>query len=308
MGRAISRRRPRRYIPSGRSSIGRRSSCRGSDAPPPRRTCSAGRAVFSLVGQGEVRTVHVAHVPQRAKWTAVRGRPLQWPGVAKAGKPSAPTEYQQDGEVWQAEEVRIGGRWQRYFGFVGTEEIHRAPADEIEFDSFYGSQRLDESLAVWIIWPGEVGGEDEHQCTPIVVGGAIPIRLRLMNRKGTDQAVPQFFDAADAKPADGRVAVRTRLWFAPESFGHGSTVHREILEAASKLKWTELKRSRSGPLPFAPTAGKVLGPAERRDAAAFDLAQWFPVEKPGTYHLEFDFDRASKQPKPLHVFMIVRPK
>ena len=37
-----------------------------------------------------------------------------------------------DGWVWQAEEVRRGDRWERYYGFVGPHVIARIPADEIE--------------------------------------------------------------------------------------------------------------------------------------------------------------------------------
>ena len=42
-------------------------------------------------------------------------------------------EYDTDGFVWQAEEVRKGDQWERFYGFVGHHVIARAPAAEIEF-------------------------------------------------------------------------------------------------------------------------------------------------------------------------------
>ena len=39
----------------------------------------------------------------------------------------------QTGLVWQAEEVREGDRWRRYYGFVGRHALTRVPAEEIEF-------------------------------------------------------------------------------------------------------------------------------------------------------------------------------
>ena len=42
-------------------------------------------------------------------------------------------EGMQTGRVWQAEEVREGDRWRRYYGFVGRHALARVPAEEIEF-------------------------------------------------------------------------------------------------------------------------------------------------------------------------------
>ena len=39
----------------------------------------------------------------------------------------------QGGLVWQAEEVREGNRWHRYYGFVGRHVVAQVPAEEIDF-------------------------------------------------------------------------------------------------------------------------------------------------------------------------------
>ena len=39
----------------------------------------------------------------------------------------------QTGRIWQAEEVREGDRWRRFYGFVGRHALTRVPAEEVEF-------------------------------------------------------------------------------------------------------------------------------------------------------------------------------
>jgi hypothetical protein len=40
--------------------------------------------------------------------------------------------YAQEGLVWQAEEDFEGGKWKRYYGFVGKHVIAQVPAEDIE--------------------------------------------------------------------------------------------------------------------------------------------------------------------------------
>ena len=75
------------------------------------------RAIFSLEGEGEIRQVKLPSLPIKAKWI----RPEKAPGGSA-----------EDGWVWQAEEVRKGGQWERYYGFIGRHVIAQVPASSIE--------------------------------------------------------------------------------------------------------------------------------------------------------------------------------
>ena len=91
-----------------------------------------GLALFSLEGEGERRVVPLSPRPREARWLALKTSPYN----ANAGvDPDGPPKiaYLQDGRVWQAEEVRRGGTWVRYYGFVGPHASARVPAAEIEF-------------------------------------------------------------------------------------------------------------------------------------------------------------------------------
>lgn len=79
------------------------------------------RAIFSLEGQGEVRIAKVLDFPIPARWVTLKDYPFERPmsdGVVHH-------EFEQDGWIWQAEEVRKGDRWERFLGFVGPHVIAR---------------------------------------------------------------------------------------------------------------------------------------------------------------------------------------
>lgn len=71
-----------------------------------------GLAIFSLAGEGEARVVALPRRPLRARWGGPRGAT----GVL----------------IWQAEEVRAGGAWRRYYGILAPHALVRAPADQVE--------------------------------------------------------------------------------------------------------------------------------------------------------------------------------
>ena len=98
------------------------------------------RAIFSLAGQGTVRVIPLPKRPIRGRWTTLRKYPFdtqEWD--EKTGKPKTTIDYDQDGWVWQAEEVLVNGQWKRFYGFVGPHEVAKAPAEAIEFPNYpYG--------------------------------------------------------------------------------------------------------------------------------------------------------------------------
>ena len=87
------------------------------DRPATKEDVRAGRAIFSLEGEGETRRVELPPLPIKAKWITPK---------------EAPGDSAEDGWVWQAEEVRKGGQWERYYGFVGRHVIARVPASSID--------------------------------------------------------------------------------------------------------------------------------------------------------------------------------
>lgn len=88
-------------------------------------------AIFSLGTSSPVRQVPLDPLPRPARWITLKDFPITEPSATPDAEPKV--TYQQDGFVWQAEEVQQNGEWVRYYGFVGRHIIARVPASEIEF-------------------------------------------------------------------------------------------------------------------------------------------------------------------------------
>ena len=92
---------------------------------------------------GEPRSAAVAQpsLPINARWTKadVFSDEFRIGQIVDADGHRRPnTAGLQTGRVWQAEEVREGDRWRRYYGFVGRQALTRVPAEEIEFPTPWG--------------------------------------------------------------------------------------------------------------------------------------------------------------------------
>ncbi len=102
---------------------------------------NAGKVIFSLEDvSSERRIVSLMNRPQPARWATLQQFPINrivfqperyLPPFTNTG--DVVTAFDQTGVIWQAEEAKVDGRWQRYYGFVGRHIIARVPAEEIEF-------------------------------------------------------------------------------------------------------------------------------------------------------------------------------
>jgi hypothetical protein len=241
----------------------------------------AGRAIFSLEGEGaEVRVVPLPEVPLRALWTTVEDTPRITQTDSEKGDSQTRRDFDRSGRVWQAEEVRVGDRWKRFFGFVGAHTVRRAPADEIrlyEPPYFWGPVKGRLGAKSTLVNPPKTFEEGVRPGEPLVVS------VRLRNLTGLDQSVPTEFIRPDA---DGKPALRsgitlklTRAEIRPEELVGGLQEPRHAENLAPK------RDAR-----FTPgNATRVIGPAETFEAFRLDLRDWFTVSRPGQYQFGIEF-------------------
>jgi hypothetical protein len=246
------------------------------DRPATREDVAAARAIFSLEGQGETRLARLPALPQRARWVTLKDTPIErtyYPGGITLQK------YDTDGYVWQAEEVRQGDRWERFYGFVGRHVIARAPASEIEFASPFHA------------WGNLEGGLDartelaEPHPDGFDPGRPIVVALQIRNRLGVPRSSPAEFlrPAPDGKPAMRR-GLGLSLWHStargPKS-AFRSVYPDEAIEPVRDAH-------------FDPGDGeRPLAPLEGFEAMRFDLNDWFDLTKPGAYRFRLTCTAAS---------------
>ena len=196
----------------------------------------AGKAIFSLAGEGEARLVPGLSLPQEARWVTLKHRPyLTEKTDRRTGKATVSTEYRQDGHVVQAEEVFKDGKWRRYYGFVGSNHTARVSAEAIEFppeepgwreplqwarlaNSFHARLNVP-PLTVELIddFPPRLAADE-----------ALVFGLSVRNARGVDQASP----APDE-------SVQLRLLYSPEVISRKGAL---VPEAQRQSEWKELPR------------------------------------------------------------------
>jgi hypothetical protein len=257
----------------------------GLDHPATAEEVRRGLAVFSLEGEGNARVWRLPARPLPAKWLTLKENPFptsRW--NPDTGNTENVVEYDQQGLVWQAEEVLKEGRWQRYYGFVGKHQVARVPAEEIEFPGSWAglSRQLDCEARLNLPADGEGSRADRME-----LGKPVVVTFRLRNRGGLEQTVPSvYYRAAEPELHPG---IGLRLAYAPLEMQVAGRTY--LLDEADRT-WEEPPTTRTAHLPSGP-ADRMLAPAEEFTALELDLRDWFDVSRPGLYRFRFAFSAAN---------------
>ena len=241
------------------------------DRPATADDVRAGRAIFSLEGQAEVRMVKVPAFPFKARWLTLKDSPV----TLQRGDGTTYRDYDQDGWLWQAEEVRQGDRWERFFGFVGHHVIAQVPAAEVE---------LTREPFAW----GPLSSGLDARIEPVEArreafasGQPIPMVVRIRNRRGVENTSPKEFLRRDGagRPSLRRGVSLELYYAAPYRAGTGQRpgIPHDVVAA-------------KGMDHFDPgDPAHPLGAFEVFDATQVQLGDWFEVTRPGSYRVRILF-------------------
>ena len=144
------------------------------------------QAVFSLADLGTARVVKLPTYPMHGRWTADKRFPQRNSTVDDiTGKRMEMLSYDQSGVIWQAEEVQVHGRWQRYYGFVGRNVMARIPAEEVELPGDWPWQSLGAGVEGKIVITGQDGKQG-----PFGADEPITMTIALRNCLGVTRMLP----------------------------------------------------------------------------------------------------------------------
>jgi hypothetical protein len=229
-----------------------------------------GDAIFSLAGSGEVRVVPGLKLPLPGRWTALKDRPVRKTRLDQNGKVTTTSiEYEQSGQIVQAEEVFEDGRWKRYYGFAGAYRTAQVPADEIEFQSDFRDSALAPKFHLLLRPPAVPADAVEGFAPNFDETANLTFTLVGHNTSGLDLPLPEpnvrlrlFHSEAGISRQGARTpkAERDEDW-------------REIVGAQKQL-WTP--------------AEKPLTPLEERTVATIELRRWFDLKEPGFYRVRLE--------------------
>jgi hypothetical protein len=234
----------------------------------------ATRAIFSLQREGEVRLVDVGAMPIRAQWNKIDDDSQN----SEHFDLEVRRKLNQQGWIWQAEEVRKGDRWERYYGFVAHHVIARVPAAEMEAAADHrvvSWGRLANGLDVRI----ESAAKEPGYIEP---GQPIVVNVRVRNRRGVENASPREFLQ---RGTDGRLAMRRGVtlsasYWAPTRNGAGRMA---APKPAEELKPKRTDRFDPG------AAARPLAAFAEFGAMQLNLNDWFDLSRPGTYFVRLTF-------------------
>jgi hypothetical protein len=254
------------------------------DHPATAGDVAAGRAIFSLEGKGaEVRRIELPTFPIDARWTKLEVFPNDPPIMRTydaQGHEVPNTEGLQAGRVWQAEEVREGGRWRRYYGFVGRHALTRVAAEEIELPSPWHSG--------WRLLSTDLDARIDIK--DAATTGPVPVEFSFRNHRGVETTAPTDL----VRDAGGAPTIREGIAFrlvresdkpeAPNPFAEPDGGAREKPFPPEEIPSRTLRRHPRGASP------RTLAPAGTANAFQLDLRNLFPIDRPGRYRLGITFD------------------
>ena len=241
--------------------------------PATREDVRAARAIFAIDGQREVRVANVHTLPFRARWITLKDSPMDFTWADG----TVHREYDQDGWIWQAEEVRKGDRWERYFGFVGRHTVARVRAAEIELGVgrfSYDWGRLASGLDARI-------EEAEPHLGGFRSGEPVPMVVRIRNRRGVENTAPTELLR---RGGDGRLALRRGIALAALYTAPGVNLPGQQGGPPAE----ELKPKQTDT--FDPDAAtRRMGAFEKSEAMRLVLNEWFDISRPGAYCIRVAF-------------------
>jgi hypothetical protein len=279
-----------------------------------------GEAIFSLAGQGIARACKMPNLPQRASWTTLK----DYPAVKYVQKPSGESGqglgYEQDGIVWQAEEVQIDGRWRRYYGLVGPHGLARAPAEEIEFlDEPYEWLALTNHVLVGLKPAPDAEERNYIQRAadsdyfPVMLfyrtGQPLVFHVQAWNRSGVDQPLPALAEARGAQAPRGSTPMRLKLRYSAQQPTVEYLPSEEVGPQYSivGMTWTTLPRKTSDALTVS-QASRMAPPAEFVDCLPLDLNRLYDASRPGTYRLSLTLENGKNAPHEHEIVFAVTAK
>jgi hypothetical protein len=270
-------------------------SLRALDHPATPEDVQAGRAIFSLAGQGATRMVPLPWRPVWGQWTALNDYPSTHTVLEpKTNRQKTITDCDREGAVWQAEEVQVNGVWRRYFGFIGRYCLAKVPAEEINLS-------FPDDCAAQIDGFRLYGSPPSEQIPPGSplpwIGGPLPLEISARNDTGLDRRLPTFVfeEQGVARPKD-RVGLSFVLSYADRRAGESFDQQQDrlFIAGAKPPAWRDLPR-KAVPLRLN-SIDRPLKPLETVSLLKIDLRDHFQLPGAGWYRIVVTLATDRKRP------------
>ncbi|MCE0485151.1 MAG: hypothetical protein LV479_13055, partial [Methylacidiphilales bacterium] len=244
-----------------------------------------GHAIFSL--PGTTRICHLPDFPIEAWRPSHKTDPTMANQTAPDGKTKYFLLYVTEGRVWQAEEVLVGGKWERYYGFVGRYQLEKVPAAEIRFSYQGADGNITKEISGTIEGPQDyVQGQlnfsfATHNFSQL--DSPLPVKVKISNGSGVDQVVP----AALMLPPGAKKTLPQGVSF---SLLYSEKLPPKVTSFSEPPfnygSWQDIPLRKEVQTEAGETPGPTLTPTQDFTVLNIDLRDFFDMSRPGTYRLK----------------------
>lgn len=248
------------------------------ERPATKKDVENGLAIFSNEGAPDRRLwtlpeIPVQHSPMPGSKTKARWITYQEDSALNL---DGSTAYNQEVDVWQAEDALVAGQWKRTFGVVAKNRMAVVPGEEIEFNSFSKSDGWQAGFSL------EGSVPNKNELPAIKIGAPAIMKVSLRNLRGEPRAFDRNNEISGI-PAMKDLHMTVRLKYFTGSF-------EAFRQAGLYPAWKPLEEHGEAVVEMLPTPQAI---ETLKDAALlkFDLAQMFDLSAPGVYRMELLFSK-----------------
>jgi hypothetical protein len=201
------------------------------------------------------------------------------------------------GPAWQAEEVLIDGKWERYFGVIEDGKPKKVPADKIDFGGPNPPPKLTPQIAAIAEGPPIPGSSvfqlsyASRQFLPL--HAPLPLTVSLINENGLDLPVPGALvisaGATKALPAGITLSASYSDKLPP-------VVQRFDEPPFEPAPYHDLPLKQGITVAPAQPDGPSLVPTVKQPILQIDLRDYFDLSRPGLYRIGIEL-QIPGQPK-----------
>ncbi len=195
------------------------------------------------------------------------------------------------GPAWQAEEVLVDGKWERYFGVLGNGVPVKVPASEIDLSGNFPMQgKVTKEISGEIDGPHDRGPGDLNFLSithhPVALGAPVPMHVDVYNHSGLDLTVP---DALMIRPGASKTL--------PQGIGFSVTYSDKVPPLIQRFSdppfdygtFQDLPLRKEVTVSTEKITGPEIGPTGRVTVLEIDLRDYFDLSRRGTYKVRAVF-------------------
>jgi hypothetical protein len=244
-----------------------------------------GHAIFAL--SGTTRICHLPDFPLEAWRPDRKTDPSEGSEITADGTSKSIIMYNTEGRVWQAEEVLVDGKWERYYGYVGRYQLEKVPAAEIRFSYQGADGNVTKEISGTIDGPQDYVHDQPNFsfATPNFsrLDSPLPVKVKISNGSGVDQVVPSALMLSPGAKMTLPQGIGLSLLYSEKIPPKVTSFSEPPFNYGS---WQDVPLRKEVQVEANTNPGPTLIPTQDFTVLDINLHDYFDMSRPGTYRVK----------------------